>query len=249
MKKKRCIIGAALLLLLMTGCADEGVTTDFLEWMATSEVSLDETTEEFQATAATTATDATIADDIAVDTTATDATIADDTATDITSERTESMTESGEKRYQGENYTFYEAPDDVSMDGSFLLFNVYEEQSRAEYHGLFVGQVITLFGDKGTSEDNEALFDYTIAAENKNGDVIYLTLYYGPSGPAIGGYDGDNYMEAAKELEEIVRSTEPIDFECASVYEDVGVTIRMGTRNGKGFYETEMPEDWESEFQ
>lgn len=222
------------MLLLMTGCADEGVTTDFLEWMATSEVSLDETTEEFQATAATTATDATIADDI---------------ATDITSERTESMTEAGEKRYQGENYTFYEAPDDVSMDGSFLLFNVYEEQSRAEYHGLFVGQVITLFGDKGTSEDNEALFDYTIAAENKNGDVIYLTLYYGPSGPAIGGYDGDNYMEAAKELEEIVRSTEPIDFECESVYEDVGVTIRMGTRNGKGFYETEMPEDWESEFQ
>ncbi len=54
--------------------------------------------------------------------------------------------------------------------------------------------------------------------------------------------------KAAKELEEIVRSTEPIDFECASVYEDVGVTIRMGTRNGQGFYETEMPEDWESEF-
>lgn len=239
MKKKRCIIGAAVILLLMTGCADEGVTTDFLEWMATSEVSLDETTEEFQATAATTATDATIAD----------TTIAGTTATDTTAERTESMTESGEKRYQGENYTFYEAPDDVSMDGSFLLFNVYEEQSRAEYHGLFVGQVITLFGDKGTSEDNEALIDYTIAAENKEGDVIYLTLYYGPSGPAIGGYDGDNYMEAAKELEEIVRSTEPIDFECASVYEDVGVTIRMGTRNGQGFYETEMPEDWESEFQ
>lgn len=228
-----------MILLLMTGCADEGVTTDFLEWMATSEVSLDETTEEFQATAATTATDATIAD----------TTIAGTTATDTTAERTESMTESGEKRYQGENYTFYEAPDDVSMDGSFLLFNVYEEQSRAEYHGLFVGQVITLFGDKGTSEDNEALIDYTIAAENKEGDVIYLTLYYGPSGPAIGGYDGDNYMEAAKELEEIVRSTEPIDFECASVYEDVGVTIRMGTRNGQGFYETEMPEDWESEFQ
>lgn len=228
-----------MILLLMTGCADEGVTTDFLEWMATSEVSLDETTEEFQATAATTATDATIAD----------TTIAGTTATDTTAERTESMTESGEKRYQGENYTFYEAPDDVSMDGSFLLFNVYEEQSRAEYHGLFVGQVITLFGDKGTSEDNEALLDYTIAAEDKEGDVIYLTLYYGPSGPAIGGYDGDNYMEAAKELEEIVRSTEPIDFECASVYEDVGVTIRMGTRNGQGFYETEMPEDWESEFQ
>lgn len=217
-----------MILLLMTGCADEGVTTDFLEWMATSEVSLDATTEEFQATAATTATAATIAGT---------------TATDTTAERTESMTESGE------NYTFYEAPDDVSMDGSFLLFNVYEEQSRAEYHGLFVGQVITLFGDKGTSEDNEALIDYTIAAENKEGDVIYLTLYYGPSGPAIGGYDGDNYMEAAKELEEIVRSTEPIDFECASVYEDVGVTIRMGTRNGQGFYETEMPEDWESEFQ
>lgn len=234
MKKKRCIIGVAMILLLMTGCADEGVTTDFLEWMATSEVSLDETTEEFQATAATTATDATIAGT---------------TATDTTAERTESMTESGEKRYQGENYTFYEAPDDVSMDGSFLLFNVYEEQSRAEYHGLFVGQVITLFGDKGTSEDNEALLDYTIAAENKEGDVIYLTLYYGPSGPAIGGYNGDNYMEAAKELEKIVRSTEPIDFECESVYEDFGVTIRMGTRNGQGFYETEMPEDWESEFQ
>jgi hypothetical protein len=46
-------------------------------------------------------------------------------------------------------------------------------------------------------------------------------------------------------LEKLVRTTEPIDYECTSVYEDLGMTIRMGTRNGRGFYETEMPEGME----
>ena len=43
-------------------------------------------------------------------------------------------------------------------------------------------------------------------------------------------------------MEDIIRNTVPIDFEAASVYEDVGVSIRMGTKNGKGFYETEFDE-------
>lgn len=161
---------------------------------------------------------------------------------DSTTEKTDGTEEA---RYLCENYTFYRVNDDVDLAGSYLLLNVYEDEALAEYHGLFIGQIVTLFGDKETTENNEELLDYTIAAEDKNGKVIYLTLYYGASGPAIGGFDGDEYMAAAEELEKLVRTTEPIDYECASVYEDLGMTIRMGTRNGRGFYETEMPEGME----
>lgn len=56
----------------------------------------------------------------------------------------------------------------------------------------------------------------------------------GLSGPAIGGFDGDEYMAAAEELERLVRTTEPIDYECTSVYEDLGMTIRMGTQKWTG---------------
>lgn len=208
--KKTILLLGAVGVLMMTGCADEGITTDYGEWVATSEYSMDGITENYRTI-----------------------------EVDATAEKTDGTEKA---RYSCENYTFYRVNDDVDLAGSYLLLNVYEDEALAEYHGLFIGQIVTLFGDKETTENNEELLDYTIAAEDKDGKVIYLTLYYGASGPAIGGFDGDEYMAAAKELEKLVRTTEPIDYECASVYEDLGMTIRMGTRNGRGFYETEMPE-------
>lgn len=239
MKKTILVLGAVGALML-TGCADEGITTDYGQWVATSEYSMEGTTETYQT--------------VAADATAEKTEAASEKETEESSEQMEaqekdSTTEKTDgtevTRYSCENYTFYRASDDVDIAGSYLLLNVYEDEALAEYHGLFIGQIVTLFGDKETTENNEELLDYTIAAEDKDGKVIYLTLYYGASGPAIGGFDGDEYMEAAKELEKLVRTTEPIDYECASVYEDLGMTIRMGTRNGRGFYETEMPEGME----
>ena len=149
-------------------------------------------------------------------------------------------------KYKGKNYTFYKADfSEFEYGGMYHnIRNVYSEYYQAEYHGLFLGQVVTLFGAESLTKNNEDLISYAVAAENENGDVIYLEVYYGPSGPAIGGQDGENYEEAAKELEDIIRNTVPIDFESVSVYEDVGVSLRMGTKNGKGFYETDFDEDF-----
>lgn len=147
------------------------------------------------------------------------------------------------EKYKGKKYTFYKTDFSKLENGMYhKIRGVYSEYYQAEYHGLFLGQVVTLFGAESLTENNEDLISHAVAAENENGDVIYLEVYYGPSGPAIGGQDGENYEEAAKELEDIIRNTVPIDFEAASVYEDVGVSIRMGTKNGKGFYETEFDE-------
>lgn len=51
MKKTILLLGAVGVLML-TGCADEGITTDYGEWIATSEYSMDGTTENYQTIAA-----------------------------------------------------------------------------------------------------------------------------------------------------------------------------------------------------
>ena len=43
--KKTILLLGAVGVLMMTGCADEGITTDYGEWVATSEYSMDGTTE------------------------------------------------------------------------------------------------------------------------------------------------------------------------------------------------------------
>lgn len=243
MKKTRILFVGAVLL-MMTGCADTGITTDYEQWAATSEYSVDAISEDYQMPEATAEEGDTMTKDTEESLARTDAQGSDNAAesgdADTTGEQT-AATDAA--RYTCDNFTFYKAGNDVDVSGSYQLIGVYEDEALAEYHGLFIGQIVTLFGDKETSQNNEEMLDYTIAAEDKEGKVIYLTLYYGPSGPAIGGWDGDEYMKAATELEKLVRTTEPVDYECSSVYEDLDVTIRMGTRNGRGFYETEMPED------
>lgn len=168
-------------------------------------------------------------------------------SSDISMENGETEMNTDMGKYKGEKYTFYKAGlDDYHAQLEYALLHkirsVYSEHHESEYHGLFLGQVVTLFGAENLTENNEDLISHAVAAENENGDIIYLEVYYGPSGPAIGGQDGENFEEAAKELEDIIRNTVPVDFECSSVYEDVGVSIRMGTKNGKGFYEADFGE-------
>ncbi len=143
-------------------------------------------------------------------------------------------------KYKGKKYTFYKV-DDSLYEGGCKIRSVYEEYtSNAAFHGMFVGQVVTMFGDENVTGDNESLISYIVAAEDEDGNVIYLEVYYGPSGPAIGGWEEAEYLEAAEELENIIRKVVPIDYECKSVYYDVGVTIRMGTKDGVGFYESDF---------
>ena len=94
------------------------------------------------------------------------------------------------------------------------------------------------------TEDNENLFCKAVSAEDKDGDVIYLDVYYGPSGPAIGGDVRDEESrKAADALAEYIMTAEPKDFEYTSVYEDFGLTVIMGVENGKPYYISDTPGD------
>lgn len=154
--------------------------------------------------------------------------------------------------YHGDTYKFYEVDEALYLQdpdlSRYKIRSVYEDVFfDSSYNGLFVGQVVTMFGDENVTNDHEALLSYVVAAEDEAGDVIYLEVYFGPSGPAIGGSEGENYDKAAEELENVIRSIEPIDYECECIYFDMcdlgGDTI-MGTKDGKGYYRVEIGGVW-----
>ncbi len=159
----------------------------------------------------------------------------------------------GQQRvYHGTTYKFYEVDEALYLQdpdlSRYKIRSVYEDVFLdSSYNGLFVGQVVTMFGDENVTNDHEALLSYVVAAENEAGEVIYLEVYFGPSGPAIGGSAGENYDKAAEELENVIRRIEPIDYECECTYFDLidigGGTI-MGTKDGKGYYRAEIGGVW-----
>lgn len=141
-------------------------------------------------------------------------------------------------------YSFKACSPDLPASHRGKIRNLYEDKS-SEYHSLFIGQVLSRFGEPDyITEDNENLFSKAVSAEDKNGNSVYLEIYYGPSGPAIGGDVGsDESRKAADELAEFIMSAEPKDFEYKSVYEDFGVTVTMGVENGKPYYQSDIPAD------
>ena len=142
-------------------------------------------------------------------------------------------------------YTFKPCSPDLLPQRRALIRNLYDDKL-AEYHSLFIGQVLSRFGEPDyTTEDNEDLFSKAVSAEDKDGNVIYLEVYYGQSGPAIGGDVFERREEsrkAADALAEYIMAAEPKDFESKSVYGDFGVTLKMGVENGKPYYITDFPE-------
>ncbi len=143
-------------------------------------------------------------------------------------------------------YIFKPCSPDSLPQRRALIRNLYDDKL-AEYHSLFIGQVLSRFGEPDyTTEDNENLFSKAVSAEDKDDNMIYLEVYYGPSDPAIGGDVFDREEEsrkAADALAEYIMAAEPKDFEYKSVYEDFGVTLRMGVENGKPYYISDIPED------
>ncbi len=111
-----------------------------------------------------------------------------------------------------------------------------------EKHSLFIGNVISLFGQpEYWSENNEDLCSWAVEAVNEAGEKICLEVYYGASGPAIGG-EGES-QKAAEELMEYIKKAEPADFYCESIYEDFGVKVEMGVKDGVPYYNSQMSED------
>ena len=143
------------------------------------------------------------------------------------------------KKYTVNEYTFYKVDPNLLPNGISWRTGMYKGEW-PKYHSLYIGQLLSLFGDADSlSQDNEALCNYAVAAEDKNGNVEYLEAYYGPSGPAIGGLEGS--MDAVNELVELIKGAEPKDYEYCSVYGDLDASIKMGVKNGEPYYEWNMP--------
>ncbi|MBQ8983104.1 MAG: hypothetical protein IJ079_05890 [Lachnospiraceae bacterium] len=149
-------------------------------------------------------------------------------------------------------YQFYKADSDKLPEGTSQIIGVYDSEYDAisgsyivrydaTYQSLFIGQCLTLFGKPDyVTDNNEDLFSYVIAAEDGEGNVIYLEVYYGPSGPAIGGIAGDEaYERAAEALAKNIMDAKATDYEIVSEHEDVGMTIKMGVKDGQAYYDTQ----------
>lgn len=117
---------------------------------------------------------------------------------------------------------------------------------------LIYGKLKTLFGEPlYETEDNENLYSYCIRAESETGSVVYLEVYSGSSGPAIGG-DSVNGQDAAKVLVDYIWQAEASDYECKSYYMDTLSEITMGVRDGIPYYEETVhdltPEEYDALF-
>ena len=150
------------------------------------------------------------------------------------------------EKYKVQEYTFYKAEPKNLPIGTSWIAGVYSNEYDSKYHSLYIGQLITLFGEADyTTDSNENLTSYTIGAEDKDGNVIYLEAYYGPSGPAIGGVSSDvNVKEAASELIDLIRSAAPTDYRLTSIYEDFPAIVIMGVKNGEPYYNSRMGISW-----
>lgn len=127
-------------------------------------------------------------------------------------------------------------PDKLPMPRSKIC-NVYEMETERE-SSMFLGQVKTLFGEPDyITEDYEEMFSCAVAAKDQDGNILYLEIYNGASGAAIGGANDEVSEKAANELIRLIINAEPTDYDWEGVYSDIPVNIKMGVKNGKPYYE------------
>lgn len=124
--------------------------------------------------------------------------------------------------------------------GSYKIWGMDNSAGEEDY-AVFLGKAMTVFGQPDWMDtDGENMYSYLIVTEDEQDNKIYLEVYHGPSGSAIGGQDADR--QAAEELAQLILSAKPTDYEWECVYEDIPVNIRYTVKNGKAYIESEYPE-------
>lgn len=127
-------------------------------------------------------------------------------------------------------YMFTKTEDEEKIWGTSKICNIYG-YSEYEKMPLAYGQMQTLFGEPLYETENvESQYEYIIAVTDKEGTVTYLTVYSGPSGPAIGGREGDE--RAASALLTYICSAEASDYDYEGYYMDVPCKVREGVQDG-----------------
>lgn len=103
---------------------------------------------------------------------------------------------------------------------------------------LVYGRLKGLFGEPFyESQNHEDQYSYYIFATAEDGKEIFLNVYNGSSGPAIGGWQDEESAAAAEQLVQIILQTEPVDYDYVGYYLDGPTKIHQGVKDGVPFME------------
>lgn len=126
--------------------------------------------------------------------------------------------------------------------GGGKILNILDLSGKSyrEKKVILFGQLKTLFGEPlWTTPNVEEAYSYCISATDENNHTIYLDVYSGASGPAIGSFDDkQDCQEAAKQLRNYILQSNaiPTDYDYEGTYENE-IIIKMGIKNGCPYYE------------
>ena len=227
--KCRLILCLAIVILAITGCSN----SPSIKTKEDEITEKNDSTEEASTTTRVVITETFYADGVSTDETTTEATEKVATTTDAS---------------EGYTYNFEKCDPAEVTTASSKICNVYDYTDGLG-ESLFLGQVKTLFGEPDyMTMDNENMFSCIVKATDEDGNVLYLDIYYGPTGSAIGGADTEESELAAEELKRLIKSAEPTDYEWVSYYMDIPVKVEMGVVNGKPYRHDEVlnltDEEW-----
>lgn len=136
-------------------------------------------------------------------------------------------------------YQFKAVNDQEKVSGS-KIFNIIDgfPSDYSEQAVLIYGKLKTLFGNPLYEEKNiENQYTYGVATTTEEGREIFLHVYNGSSGPAIGGQQDEESRKAAYQLLEMIQQAAPADYDYAGYYLDGPCQIKEGIKNGIPYYE------------
>ena len=101
-------------------------------------------------------------------------------------------------------------------------------------HALMLGRIWAVFGEPDDPSMYEDFYNYSIAAENESGKVIYFEVYEYMMPKVSGVYeDVDELNEAGDQLCELINNTPPADYEWSGVIEeDFPVDVIYAVKDG-----------------
>ncbi len=107
------------------------------------------------------------------------------------------------------------------------------------------GRLRALFGEPNyETQNSEDAYSYILFVEPESSEKIYLEVYEGSSGPAIGGLNNAESLQAAETLKKLIEESEEVaDYQYEGYYQDLDLKISMGIKNGVPYYNEEFCEE------
>ena len=107
------------------------------------------------------------------------------------------------------------------------------------------GRLRALFGEPNyETQNSEDAYSYILFVGPESSEKIYLEVYEGSSGPAIGGLNNAESLQAAETLKQLIEESEEVaDYQYEGYYQDLDLKISMGIKNGVSYYNEEPCEE------